>query len=106
MILSKLSSEEIEQLQSFIKYTVKNEVEIAMSEYSNIYAESLKKRKSIKLSNTNALCKAIGKSRQQVHNWEQGKVHGINISEFVVRRGRLKFYDVEGIKAYLSTKID
>lgn len=95
MLYGKLPYEQIEQLRPLIEEIVNLEVALAMSRYSKLYDQNLKKQDIAKYSNVKMLCKEIGKSRQQVHNWELGKVHNINISEFIKRNGRLKLYDIE-----------
>ncbi|BDQ11694.1 hypothetical protein [Sediminibacterium sp. TEGAF015] len=104
MLYGKLPYEQIEQLRPLIEEIVNNQVALAMSRFSELYEQSLKRQKTEKYYNIKTLCDAISRTRQQVRNWELGKVHNINISEYITRNGRLKLYDVEGIKAYLKRK--
>jgi len=104
MLYANLSDQHIEQLRPFIQQIVKTEVDKALADYSKLYEQHLKRVENVKFSSIKVLCKTIGKSRQQIYNWETGKVHGINISGYVRKVGRYKEYDVNGIKLYLKRK--
>jgi hypothetical protein len=106
MLYSKLPNEQVAQFLPLIQEMVKNEVEKAMALQSKLYEQHIKRLEQVRFSSIKILCKEIGKSRQQVHNWELGKVSGIDISGHVLKNGRFKTYDVDGIKSVLQKNID
>jgi len=106
MLYNNLPQEHIFQLIPYIQEAVKIEVEKAMSINSKLYEQHLKRTAKVHYSTIQELCKQIGKSRQQVHNWEVGKVKAIDISSFIKTIGRFKRYDIDGIKLYLEELIE
>lgn len=105
MFYPKLPDEHIDQLLPHLQRLVKAEVDRAMAIHSQLYEQHLKRLETANFSSIKILCKALGKSRQQIYNWEKGKVHGIDISGFVRKTGRFKEYDVDGIKSYIKRKV-
>ncbi len=106
MLYNQLAQEHIIQLIPYIQDVVKMEVDKAMSNYSKLYEQDLKRTAKVQYSSIQELCIVIGKTRQQVYNWEMGKVQGLDISSFIKKTGRFKSYDIEGIKLYLEKLID
>lgn len=95
MKLLFLSEEQINDLQYLIKVIVREE----FAKFTPIYEREMARKENASYVSQKEAIQKLGISRQTLYSWEKGEVSVLDISPFVKRQGRFKFYDIAGIKS-------
>lgn len=90
-----LSEEQINDLKYLITVIVQEE----LVKFTPFYEQEITRIENASYVSQKEAIVKLGISRQTLYSWEKGGVSAIDISSFVKRKGRFKFYDVEGIKS-------
>lgn len=102
MIFQYFNHLQCEEIELFVRYLVRDE----FTKLSEIYKREEDRIEAAKYVDIKTICKHLNVSRQTIHNWEIGKVSKIDITPFVIKKGRFKMYDLKSIHSLRNQVID